>query len=339
MRAKINPNETQDVVLMVQTFEKAKGPRLYLELLKWIFTGMFMGTSDAVPGYSGGTTLALLGFFKRLIFISKSVFIPEKGLTRLKALVFMVPFGMGWIAGVFGFAKLTEFMVEKGCGLELIFFFATFIAFAIPVFLKSENPQLRHRDKHLKRRWIVFAIGLILVVTIALLTFFLTDGAPWTKNENPQVDDKHFNYKGDWWKLILVSYFAGIITITPGGSGAIVQLLSGMYKEIHWKIMAHPIDNFGGLVTFALATFSGMVTAVFAFSWILKRFSTDLAAFSFGMLIASISAVFLVPQKEVWDELHQWKHIGGVIAASVLAFGAGWTINYVGQRRHQKLRQ
>lgn len=30
--------------------------------------------------------------------------------------------------------------------------------------------------------------------------------------------------------------------------------------------MAHPVDNFGGLVTFALATFSGMVTAVFAFS-------------------------------------------------------------------------
>lgn len=30
--------------------------------------------------------------------------------------------------------------------------------------------------------------------------------------------------------------------------------------------MAHPISNIGGLATFAISTFAGMVTAVFAFS-------------------------------------------------------------------------
>lgn len=56
------------------------------------------------------------------------------------------------MAGVFGFAKLTEFLVDHGAGLELIFFFAFFIAFAIPVFLKSENPHLRGDYAHKGRR-------------------------------------------------------------------------------------------------------------------------------------------------------------------------------------------
>lgn len=329
---------TQDVVLMVKTFEKVKGWRLYLELLKWVFTGLFMGTSDAVPGYSGGTTLALIGFFKRLVLIAKSVFVPEPGLTRLKALVFMIPFGCGWMAGVFGFAKLTEFMVDHGCGLELIFFFSFFIMFAIPVFLKSEDPKLRVKDRTRNRRWIFFIVGLLIVTGVAVAIFFATNGAHWTPTEVTVSNEKHFDIAHKWWKLILVAYFAGIITITPGGSGAIVQLLSGEYEDIHWRIMAHPGSNFGGLVIFAISTFSGMVTAVFAFSWIIKRYASDLAALSFGMLVSSIVAVFLVPEKAVWDELYNWRHILGVIAAACSAIAVGLTIHYVVNRKHKKIR-
>lgn len=336
MRPRINEDKTQDVVLMVKTFEQAKGWRLYIELLKWIFTGMFMGTSDAVPGYSGGTTLALLGFFKRLVLIAKSVFIPEPGITRIKALLFMLPFAVGWMAGVFGFAKLTEFMVEHGCGLELIFFFSFFIAFAIPVFLKSENPHLKNRDKQVKWRWMLFVAGIVVVIGVALWTFFGTEGAPWSKDVKREDVDK-FNYSSEWWKLILVAYFAGLVSIIPGGSGAIIQLLSGMYEDIHWKIMAHPINNMAGLATFAISTFAGMVTAVFAFSWLLKKHETDLAAFSFGMLIASIGAVYLVPERTVWNELNSWKHIIGVIGAAGIAAGAGISINIVVNRKHKKI--
>lgn len=334
MKPRINEDQTQDVVLMVRTFEKAKGWRLYIELAKWIFTGLFMGTSDAVPGYSGGTTLALLGFFKRLVLIAKSVFVPEPGLTRLKALLFMLPFAAGWMGGVFGFAKLTEFLVEHGCGLELIFFFSFFIAFAIPVFLKSEKPHLRNRDKQVKRRWALFILGLLIVIGVALWTFFGTEGAPWSKDVKKE-DVNKFDYSSNWWKLILVAYFAGLVSIIPGGSGAIIQLLSGMYEDIHWKIMAHPISNIGGLATFAISTFAGMVTAVFAFSWLLKKHETDLAAFSFGMLIASIGAVYLVPERGVWQELHSWKHIVGITAAATLAVGAGITINLVVKQKHK----
>lgn len=36
--------------------------------------GIFMGISDGIPGYSGGTTLTLLGFYEKLIFKIKEIF-------------------------------------------------------------------------------------------------------------------------------------------------------------------------------------------------------------------------------------------------------------------------
>ena len=54
-----------------------------------------MGTSDAVPGYAGGTTLSLLGFYQKIILMAKSMFFPEEGITRIRAFLFMLPFGIG----------------------------------------------------------------------------------------------------------------------------------------------------------------------------------------------------------------------------------------------------
>jgi len=51
------------------------------------------------------------------------------------------------MAGVFGFAKLTEYLAEHHMGLELIFFFAFFVALCIPIFIKSERPNLINYKK------------------------------------------------------------------------------------------------------------------------------------------------------------------------------------------------
>lgn len=326
MRIKSGETNTQEVVALVNSFGQLKGWKLYRELIKWIFTGMFMGTSDAIPGYSGGTTLALLGFFKRLILIAKSVFIPEKGLTRMKALSFMLPFAAGWMGGIFGFAKLTEYMTDHGAGLELIFFFSAFIAFAIPIFLRSEDPMLRNKDKKQKHRWAFFLVGIIVVLGLALWIFISNKGVKFG-GEHEEASKFHMNT--EWWKLILVAFGAGAVTLIPGGSGAIIQLLTGYYPKIHWSIMAHPGEHFGGLVLFGFSTFLGMLMMVFAFSWILKHKEKELAALSFGMLIASTVAVFLVPHKDIWGDIHQLKHILGVSGALIGGASCALTIQYI----------
>ena len=326
-------SNTQDVVMLVNSFGKLKGWKLYWELLKWVFTGIFMGTSDAIPGYSGGTTLALLGFFKRLILVAKSVFVPEPGLTRKKALMFMLPFASGWMCGVFGFAKLTEYMAEHGMGLELLFFFSAFIAFAIPVFLKSEDPKLKQKDKHQKRRWMFLVAGFLLVLGLALWTFLSNKGVSFDVKEN--IKD-HFDLQHEWHKLVLVAFGAGAVTLIPGGSGAIVQLLSGFYPKIHWVIMGHASSNFGALAVFGVSTFMGMLMMVFLFSWVFKHWEKELAALSFGMLLASIAAVLLVPERGIWNNLNDWRHILGVCSALILGSITAVSIQFIIKRSHLK---
>ncbi|CAM9148349.1 hypothetical protein MYMA111404_03990 [Mycoplasma marinum] len=111
-----------------------------------------------------------------------------------------------------------------------------------------------------------------------------------------------------------VAFLGGIFTITPGGSGAIIQLLfkgdeSGyqMYQTIHWKIMANFYAgngaNFLGLVIFALSTMAGMITMVFLFSWLFKRHKRTFAAMAFGMMFASSFALLVIPHDNLWANL------------------------------------
>ena len=295
-----------------------------------------MGTSDAIPGYSGGTTLALLGFFKRLVLIAKSVFVPEPGITRLKALTFMLPFGAGWMTGVFGFAKLTEYMAEHGLGLELIFFFSAFITFAIPVFLKSEDPQLHVKDKRQWLRWMFLLTGFLVVIGMGIWTLVADEGVEFQVHKNMTTK---FDMAHEWWKLCFVAFGAGAVTLIPGGSGAIVQLLSGFYPKIHWIIMGHPGENFGALAAFAASTFCGMLMMVFLFSWIFKHWEKELAAGSFGMLLASIVTVLLIPKTDIWGNLHHWSHIVGIIVAWFLGLTTAMTIQIIIKKSHNPIKK
>ncbi|TCG10874.1 DUF368 domain-containing protein [Mycoplasma marinum] len=150
-----NGYEETELVEIVSSFSQATGIQLGKELSKWVAIGSFMGASDAIPGYCGATSLALLGVFKRLVLLTKSIFIPEAGLTRMKAFIFMLPFAIGWIIGVYGIAKGTEFLADRrNLGLELLFFFSTFVLCSIPMFIKGEKPEIGLRPKKRKHLWV-----------------------------------------------------------------------------------------------------------------------------------------------------------------------------------------
>ena len=337
MKKKHKKNEVSPLVEMQNTFRDATGLTLIAEGAKWVATGVFMGTSDAVPGYAGGTTLALLGFYHRLILMAKSLFIPEEGITRLRALVFMLPFGIGWIGGVFGFAKLTEYMMHNGLGIELLFFFSAFVTFAIPVFLIRNKPKLFNiKTKRIiisKTWWWVF-LGFILIIGVALGSLLGYGGVPFSKHH---LKNTHYRLdQFNWLKLAGVAFLAGFITLLPGGSGAIVQLLSGMYDKIHWMIMAHFHDNWLGLLIFASFTFLGMMLMVFLMAKMMIKFKKQITALSFGMMLASIAAILIVPESKVWVNLSEWEHIVGVIFAWLLGAVFGMIILCLGVRKIKK---
>ena len=328
--------ETVEIELLVSSISSKKGWSKIRELFKWILTGIFMGSSDAVPGYSGGTTLALLGFFKRLIIVAKSVFVPQKGITRLQAISFMLPFGIGWICGVFGIAKLTEFIASKGFGLELFFFFSFFVMFAIPIFLRSirRNENSNKDILNKKKNVIIISIAVLIMFSIAVVVLVVNDGVGLNITK---VTNKEFDFK-DWWGLILVAYGAGLVTVIPGGSGAIIQLLSGFYEKIHWTIMANPTTglNFLALIIFATSTLLGMITMVFILTWFLKKKERQLEMFSLGMLLASPIVLLVIPEHKLWDEAGEWEHILGLIIASILGMSFALSIYFYTKKCENK---
>ncbi len=340
-----------DVLELVDTFKNATGLQLVVEGAKWVSIGAFMGMSDAIPGYSGGTTLAVLGVFKKMMLIAKSVFFPEPGITRLKAIMFMIPFAIGWIGGIYGFAKLTEMMAHHGFGLQLIIFFSTFILFAIPVFLMAEKPNLWSFKGKFKlnktKRWFLFGIGLAIIVTMTVLVATLTKGVDFGANKPslPMASstiDHHFYLGKDlgWMKLMLYSFLGGMVTIIPGGSGAIVQLLSNMYDNIHWKIMAHPTENIYGLMIFGAATFVGMAVSMLAMAWGLKRHQKSMAAFSLGMLTASVVAIYFIPkQSTLYANQGDWQHILFSISSVILAVALASFIAWKVRKKQIKIRE
>ena len=314
----------------VNSFSSRKGKDKVLEIAKWVGNGIFMGASDAVPGYSGGTTLALIGFFKKLIIVARAVFVPKYGISRRRALLFMIPFAIGWIAGVFGIAKGTEAMAHNGLGLELVFFFTSFVLATIPVYLRSIKIKSSSNKRELPKwkKFSLIGIGFLIVITLALIVQFVDGGADFSEHA---AGKNKYDLK-NWWILSLVAFGAGMVTLVPGGSGAIIQLLSGKYDDIHWTIMGDPFTNIWGLLIFAFSTFFGMVTMVFIMSWFLAKRERMLEMYSLGMLLASPVALLIVPQFSTWDALSDWRHIAGIIGASVLGAGFGTFINIITKR-------
>ncbi|MCR8613018.1 MAG: DUF368 domain-containing protein [Mycoplasma sp.] len=339
---KDNENEKYNKTLDVDSFKNATGLELVYKLAKWSSIGVFMGVSDAVPGYSGGTTLSLLGVYSRIILIAKSVIKPEPGITRTRAFLWMVPFVLGWVLGVFGFAKLTEFMVNNHYGLELMFLFGSFVLTSIPIFIKGEKPQIgieprEHKNDDWKTKLIVFVeakkrnriwyrritaiFGFLLILGLSIWAYF-KGGIDFDAHNSSSDKKIPLNFE-TIFPFVLVSYAAGTITIVPGGSGAIIQLIFNQYKNIHWKALANIHLNIIPMLLFAVFTFLGMLTSVFTLAWLLKNHHSFLASLSLGMLCASIISIFLVPETSIWKHIFEKKHIFGVIGFSIIGILSG----------------
>ncbi len=354
-----NGYDETELIEVVSTFSQATGLQLGKEVAKWVAVGSFMGASDAIPGYCGGTSMALLGVFKKLVLLTKSIFIPENGLTRTKAFLFMLPFGIGWILGVYGIAKGTEFLADKrNLGLELLFFFSTFVLFSIPMFIQGEKPEIGLKPKKRKNLWIrrtVFIMGFALMIGLACWIKF----GSAEKGIHFGDDSKKESHLGVWnptaahvFMLMTVAFIGGIFTITPGGSGAIIQLLFQgdepgyrMYQTIHWKIMANfhggHGSNFLGLIIFASFTMIGMITMIFLFAWLFKKHKRTFAAAAFGMMVASSISLLIIPHANLWRNLssshsHYIGHRLGVAAAMIMAMICSLSLHFYTKHQNKQ---
>lgn len=67
--------------------------------MEWknLYRGLIMGTSDVIPGVSGGTIAVLLGIYDRLIAAINGIFTKD----WKKHFGFLIPLGIGIVTAIF----------------------------------------------------------------------------------------------------------------------------------------------------------------------------------------------------------------------------------------------
>lgn len=269
--------------------------------LIWILKGFIMGTSDIVPGISGGTMALILNIYEKLInaigglFDKKSLWLLSKRRFKILSEVieykFLLSLGFGILLAVFTLSHPIGWLLKDKPVYLWAFFFG--LVSASIFFLRKKI------SKWPLKIWGIFLIGLILAYIISGLIPANTPASP------------------------LYFFFAGAIAISamilPGISGSFLLVVMGKYEQI---LNAVRDFDFGILSIFILGIIFGLIIFIRVLSWLLKNYYEVTFAFLIGLMTGSLRKVW--PWKMEGINILPYKfNIDNLIIFAVLASGFG----------------
>lgn len=297
-------------------------------ILQRIIFGIFMGFSDSVPGYSGGTTLNLLDFYEIFILRVKLIFKKNTFQNWFKNILWLLPFVIFWIGSILGFSFLSELMAENNLDLALIFLFFSFSLFCTPLFFLEQHRQtkifIKKDVKNNSLNGLYILIGFLIFLGVALGVYF--SGGISLKKE---VTDTTVVDKSKWLPLFFVAVLASFVMLIPGISGQLIFYLTGFYKDFSWTILQHPFDNIIALLIVGIGAIIGFLGSVFLINYCLKKIRKQFISLCFGLVIGSPFAIILgMTGNTVYiDELNTISNNTGLIVGIVISVFLGIFIN------------
>ena len=322
-----------------------KNPKV---LLMNALYGLFMAFSDAVPGYSGGTTLSIIGFYDRLINGIKNIFKPEIPGTRWKYLLWSLPFLVVWISLLVAFLVCVHFISEANQGVILVFLFATFSFCSIPFFFLTNKNNLPSyltkfsefstSDKIQKKKnitnLVLIILGFLILLVISIVIRFvpqLGGGVTFIKNINESFDYSNFDM-GNVLTLLVSGFLAGFFMLVPGISGSLMLYLTGSYSNVSTFIADLPGRFANGikvveagesipyLVIIIVAGIFGFISSILVINWIKKRFYAEFYSLSFGFVLASFISILIALSSKDYATLSNPLTLGLSIGMIVIGF-------------------
>ncbi len=322
--------------------------------------GIFMGMSDAVPGYSGGTTLNLIGFYQELVSNVKLIFKPDVKKYFWKYLLWFLPFAICWAGVLVGFLYLVNMAGEANKGVVLVFLFGSFALFSIPLF------YLANKDKFIDRKllmnqtkekkgsailhWVIFSIAAALMLTIGLVARFVpqisvqsgeelvtvtgvTFAKPWdVKDQFDALTSPGGNLTGVVFSMLIVSMVAGFVVLIPGISGGLVMFMTGYYTKVSTIISQTLHGNMNGLpllITVICGAILGLIISVITINSLLKKFEEYFYSASLGFVLIAPIAIFAALSSYDYGFLKDGATLGlsiGMIFVAIVINGIIFTV-------------
>ncbi|HHX0151427.1 TPA: DUF368 domain-containing protein [Staphylococcus aureus] len=248
-----------------------------MQQFKWIniLKGFAMGTSDLVPGVSGGTIALLLGIYNQFIASISGIFSRR----FWPSFTFLIPIIIGMLLAMGSLSNLFNYLLSQH-HIPTMFFFGGLIIGIVPYLLKISNYKTSFTTKHYMM--VIAGIAILIVITL------MNNG------------DKHAGETLTLSTGLIIKYFiagmcASSAMLLPGISGSFMLLVFGVYGTVMLAISEVVKLNFAGL-PILLAVGFGVLAGFIISSKIIQYFLTHHKLMTFaliiGFIVGSLFAVF-----------------------------------------------
>ncbi|HFD6379766.1 TPA: DUF368 domain-containing protein [Staphylococcus aureus] len=248
-----------------------------MQQFKWIniLKGFAMGTSDLVPGVSGGTIALLLGIYNQFIASISGIFSRR----FWPSFTFLIPIIIGMLLAMGSLSNLFNYLLSQH-HIPTMFFFGGLIIGIVPYLLKISNYKTSFTTKHYMM--VIAGIAILIVITL------MNNG------------DKHAGETLTLSTSLIIKYFiagmcASSAMLLPGISGSFILLVFGVYGTVMLAISEVVKLNFAGL-PILLAVGFGVLAGFIISSKIIQYFLTHHKLMTFaliiGFVVGSLFAVF-----------------------------------------------
>ncbi|HDB0386928.1 TPA: DUF368 domain-containing protein [Staphylococcus aureus] len=248
-----------------------------MQKFKWIniLKGFAMGTSDLVPGVSGGTIALLLGIYNQFIASISGIFSRR----FWPSFTFLIPIIIGMLLAMGSLSNLFNYLLSQH-HIPTMFFFGGLIIGIVPYLLKISNYKTSFTTKHYMM--VIAGIAILIVITL------MNNG------------DKHAGETLTLSTSLIIKYFiagmcASSAMLLPGISGSFMLLVFGVYGTVMLAISEVVKLNFAGL-PILLAVGFGVLAGFIISSKIIQYFLTHHKLMTFaliiGFVVGSLFAVF-----------------------------------------------
>ncbi|WP_101526986.1 DUF368 domain-containing protein [Staphylococcus aureus] len=248
-----------------------------MQQFKWIniLKGFAMGTSDLVPGVSGGTIALLLGIYNQFIASISGIFSRR----FWPSFTFLIPIIIGMLLAMGSLSNLFNYLLSQH-HIPTMFFFGGLIIGIVPYLLEISNYKTSFTTKHYMM--VIAGIAILIVITL------MNNG------------DKHAGETLTLSTSLIIKYFiagmcASSAMLLPGISGSFMLLVFGVYGTVMLAISEVVKLNFAGL-PILLAVGFGVLAGFIISSKIIQYFLTHHKLMTFaliiGFVVGSLFAVF-----------------------------------------------
>ncbi|MGW7925070.1 DUF368 domain-containing protein [Staphylococcus xylosus] len=245
--------------------------------IKWsnLWKGFAMGTTDLVPGVSGGTIALLLGIYDDFIRSISGIFSKR----FWESLKFLIPIGLGMVIAIGVLSKLINYLLSTHT-VPTMFFFIGLIGGIIPYLLKTSKFKQTFSTLH----YILLVLGIVIIVVITLLN----------------NGDKHAGETLTLNSGLVIKYFiagmcASSAMLLPGISGSFMLLVFGVYGTVMFAISEFMSLNFAAipiLLTVGFGVICGFLFSSKLIQYLLSYYTFLTYALIIGFVVGSLYAVF-----------------------------------------------